>query len=71
MLALGYRCKDSSPGYHIYPAMGNTTRTTTKPQAERSVSLSLRHDINEHSDVKVQLDRSKDLSRLRALRPTS
>lgn len=62
MLALGYRMGDFIPMATFTRYGEHNPQDHETVQAEKVMSLSLRYDINERSDVKIQLDRSKDLS---------
>lgn len=62
MLAAGYRVGDFTPMVSVSRYGEHNSFTPDAVQADKGTTLSLRYDINNNSDIKVQLDRFKDLS---------
>ena len=62
MLAAGYRYGNFTPMITVSRYGEHNSFTPDAVQADRGTTLSLRYDINNRSDIKVQFDQFKDMS---------
>lgn len=62
MMAAGYHIGDFTPMVTVSRYGEHNTFTPDAVQVDKGLSLSLRYDINNNSDIKIQMDHFKDLS---------